>query len=64
MSWKLCEHVFIEFITPYIILNSNTHIVWGLFYFEITSNFLMPSFKNTLSSATYSFYKFRIFSFM
>ena len=26
-----------EFVTPYMILNSKSHIVWGLIYFETTS---------------------------
>jgi hypothetical protein len=26
-----------EFITTYMILNSKSHIVWGLIYFETTS---------------------------
>jgi hypothetical protein len=32
-------------ITPYIILDSKSHIVWDLFYFETTSIFLIPSFE-------------------
>ena len=36
-------------LTPYITLNPKSHIMWGLFYFEITSIFLIPSLKKILT---------------
>jgi len=37
-----------EFLAPYIILNSKSHIVWGLFYLETTSIFFYTILKKNL----------------
>ena len=41
---------FMTFITTYVMLNLKSHIVWGLLYFETTSNFSIPSIKVQIKS--------------